>query len=259
MQVKLLRRGQRGTLVRKWQTFLRGQGFAVTVTGVFDAATEKGTRAFQAEHKLTVDGIVGNESFGKAMSLGFELVDFTGERNSGWPREPKFPPLTSTTERQSVFGRFRYVADPQPGNMEGIRILDNWEARNIVRVKIPQLVGVTGASRSGNVSFHRLAAEQLAGLWGAWEDAGLLDRVLTYAGSYNPRFIRGSRTTLSNHAFGTAFDINAAWNRLGTEPAWPGEQGCLFELVPIAHKWGFYWGGHFRRRDGMHFEVAKLI
>jgi hypothetical protein len=36
------------------------------------------------------------------------------------------------------------------------------------------------------------------------------------------------------------------------------------ELVPLANKWGFWWGGHWGyngkgRYDGMHFEVAKLI
>lgn len=36
--------------------------------------------------------------------------------------------------------------------------------------------------------------------------------------------------------------------------------GCVFELVPLAHQFGFYWGGHFKtRRDGMHFEVAKPL
>jgi len=29
------------------------------------------------------------------------------------------------------------------------------------------------------------------------------------------------------------------------------------KLVPIANELGFYWGGHFTRRDGMHFELAK--
>jgi hypothetical protein len=73
-----------------------------------------------------------------------------------------------------------------------------------------------------------------------------------------PRFIRGSRTTLSNHAFGTAFDINCDFNRLGHTPALMGERGCVREMVRIAHENGFYWGGHFTRLDGMHFEVAKL-
>jgi hypothetical protein len=73
------------------------------------------------------------------------------------------------------------------------------------------------------------------------------------------RFIRCSTSSLSNHAFGTAFDINADQNPLGHQPALPGEPGCVFELVPIAHKFGFYWGGHFKdRRDGMHFEIAVL-
>jgi hypothetical protein len=38
-----------------------------------------------------------------------------------------------------------------------------------------------------------------------------------------------------------------------------GEKGSVRELVPIANRWGFYWGGHYNGRpDGMHFEVAFL-
>jgi len=259
MSVKVLKRGEGGPLVRKWQNFLRGQGFASTVTGQFDADTEQATRDFQTKYKLDIDGKVGNETFGKAMLLGFELVDFTEEADSRWPKEPKFTPVRSTSERQGLLGRFRFAPDPQLDNPEAIRILDDWEAQYIVRLTIPQLVGVKGANKSGAVRFHRLAAEQLVGLWDAWSEAGLIDRVLTFEGAFNARFVRGSRTNLSNHAFGTAFDINFGWNRLGVEPAWPNQQGCLFELIPLAHKWGFYWGGHFQRRDGMHFEIAKLL
>ena len=42
-----------------------------------------------------------------------------------------------------------------------------------------------------------------------------------YAGANAPRFIRGSKTVLGNHAFGTAFDINTAWNALGAQTARP--------------------------------------
>jgi hypothetical protein len=82
--------------------------------------------------------------------------------------------------------------------------------------------------------------------------------VLSFAGGFEPRFVRGSRTTLSNHSFGSAFDINAEWNARGHRPALVGEKGSTRELVPIAHDWGFWWGGHFSTSDGMHFEVALL-
>ena len=105
-------------------------------------------------------------------------------------------------------------------------------------------------------------ANQFTDLWSAWENAGLLSKILTFDGAYNPRYIRGGAKNqiLSNHAFATAFDINYAWNKLGAEPATFGQEGCVYELVPIAHRFGFYWGGHFStRKDGMHFEVAKIL
>lgn len=134
-------------------------------------------------------------------------------------------------------------------------------AKNILTVDILQLNGVDmgGPTCSGRIKFHRFALAQLQGMWAAWEVAGLLDRVLTYGGSFVPRFIRGSSRSLSNHAFGSAFDINVAWNQLGHEPALKDQEGCVRELVPIANDYGFYWGGHFSRRDGMHFEVATLL
>jgi hypothetical protein len=166
----------------------------------------------------------------------------------------------NTAARQTVFGSFRFVAAPQPGNPEAIRILGDWEAKNIVKVEIPQLRGIEGLHRDGVIRFHRLGVEQLRALWAAWEKANLLRLINTYAGSYVPRFIRGSRSVLSNHAFGSAFDINAAWNGLGKTPPLSGRAGSVRELVPLANEHGFYWGGHFANRlDGMHFEIARLL
>lgn len=258
--MRVLVHGCSGSDVKRWQLFLLGQGFKpLTVDGKFGARTREATRAFQARYRLDVDGKVGNQTLGRAMTLGFEALDYAAQETSGYPAEPAFAPLTGLVARQKAFGKFSYVAAPQPDNREAIRVTDDWDDRSIVRVDVPQLAGVRGAPASGRIYFHVLAAAQLRALFAAWEAAGLMDRVLTWGGSYSARFIRGSTSVLSNHAFGSAFDINAAYNPLGAEPAYPGRKGCVFDLVPIAHRHGFYWGGHFRnRRDGMHFEVARI-
>ncbi len=176
------------------------------------------------------------------------------------PPKPSFPPLASTFERQKLFGAFHYGAKPVDGNPENVVIYGGWQKENIKRVEVPQLVGVPYAPHDGAVLFHRLGAPQLVALFDAWEKAGLKKHILTWGGSFAPRFIRGSRSVLSNHAFGTAFDINAHWNGLGQLPAARSMKGCLLDLVELANKFGFYWGGHFSNRlDGMHFELAKLL
>ncbi|PNG26721.1 transglycosylase SLT domain-containing protein [Methylocella silvestris] len=183
-------------------------------------------------------------------------VDASGQ---DFPPPPPFAPLSSIADRQKLFGVFTFAPAPQPGDPEHIRVTNDWAARNIVTVAIP-LRSVLGKPGPLKMQFHRLAAAQLTALWLEWEKQGLLDEVLTFDGAYNPRFIRGSTTTLSNHAFGTAFDINARFNPLKARPALKGQRGSVRDLVPIANKFGFYWGGHFRSRpDGMHFEVAQLL
>lgn len=183
--------------------------------------------------------------------------------------QPPFPPLVTNADRMAIFGHFHYEDAPTDSNPEAIRITDGWQHQNIIFVPIPQMRYIPGAetnrdAATGQVAygmpFHRLGAHQLQGMWAEWESAGLLDRVKTFEGSFVARYVRGSRTNLSNHCFGNAFDINYDWNHLGAEPAQFGERGSVRELVPISIKWGFYWGGFYHsRKDGMHFEVAKLL
>ena len=263
MTVQVLRQGVRGDLVAQWQAFLVDRGFGpLEVDGHFGAKTAGATRAFQAAMGLTADGVAGNRTFAAAMAQGFELLDDpldTSETGPNFPPKPGFPPLVGTGQRQEMFGPLEFEHDPHPDNPERIRITNGWDRDNIVRVTVPQLAGHQFAGPNGEIRFHAKAADQLVALWQAWEDAGLIDLVVTYAGIWVPRFVRGSTRTLSNHAFGTAFDINAGMNGLGKQPALVGRPGSVRRLVPIANQHGFYWGGHFTRKDGMHFEVAKLL
>lgn len=258
--IKVIMHGATGNFVTQWQVFLRGQSYLINSSGIFDDATVMATKQFQKKHKLEVDGVVGNQTLGKAISLGLEIVDFS-ETQISYPAKPSFPPLVNNATRQKLFGPLEFESAPTPKNPEKIHITNQWDKNNIIKIIIPQLLGIEGANVDGSVYFHRKAARQLSALWQALEDRGLLNLVLTYSGDYVPRFVRGKadEQVLSNHAFGTAFDINYSWNKLGTEPATCGVKGSVYKLVPVANEFGFYWGGHFTRRDGMHFEVAKII
>jgi hypothetical protein len=73
-----------------------------------------------------------------------------------------------------------------------------------------------------------------------------------YGGCYVPRFIAGT-TTLSNHAFGLAFDVNVPENLRGTVGQ------INRDVVAIFQRWGFTWGGTWHWTDPMHFELNRLV
>ena len=265
MPIQILRKGSRGDEVARWQRFLVGQGFLRGVAdGIFGPLTDKATRAFQHSRGVDGDGLVGPRTLAAALNAGFDLGFEAPPGDEPDPisvGEPPFPPMDEAALRQA-FGEYDYEAAGSPQNPERVKVIGDWERKHIKMVVVPQLRGVPvfGRYSSGRMRFHRAGEAQLKALWAAWEEAGLIGRVLSYDGAYNPRFIRGSREVLSRHAFGCAFDINARWNRLGAVPALKGEQGAVRELVALANEHGFFWGGHFRDRpDGMHFELARLI
>lgn len=250
-----------GEDVTAWEHFLRGRDlYEEPVDGFFDEELERATKKFQMKAKLTPDGVVGRVTMATAMKAGFDpMSDESDDRSSpNWPPKPEgLQPVVGNEARMELFGRFEFKPSPSPGNPEGIVIVDGWQTKNIVKVPIPQLTGILGVGSASGFYFHRLAARQAQALFSAWEKAGLRDRIRSWAGSWVPRYVRGSRTSLSNHSWGTAFDINASWNPLGSQPALLGKPGCVRELVEISNRLGWYWGGHFTRADGMHFELAR--
>jgi hypothetical protein len=261
---RILRYGSRGPDVQEWQQFLDAQQRHVEVDGVYGGATRDATERFQGRLGLSPDGVVGPATWRAAERIGLSVgEEAPSTRPEGsWPPPPAFAPLVTSEQRSALFGRFEWIPTPTPQNPEAIRILDGWAAESIAPVEVTQLRGVEvggGGRCGGRVPFHRLAAEPLRRLWRAWQEANLLDRVITFDGAYVPRLIRGSTTVLSAHAFGTAFDINARWNAIGRPPAPLTSRGSVIDLVELANQHGFYWGGHFSRRlDGMHFELARV-
>lgn len=180
-------------------------------------------------------------------------------KDANYPQQPPFENVTSKSEKNTLFGKLKY----SPWFGKGpISITNEWDKNNLVKVFLPQLQGInTYASvpHSGHIQINKNIEIQYKMLWHAWEQEGVLEKVISWGGGYAPRKVRGSYLSLSNHAYGTAFDINYNQNSLGNEPARKSEKGSVYELVGIAHEHGFYWGGHFSRKDGMHFEVAKKL
>ena len=161
-------------------------------------------------------------------------------------------------EVKELFGEFDYC---QHSNGWQIEIDKHWLAENIKTIFIPQLKGIPtwGGFSSGNVLFHVQAHKQLRAAFAAIEEAGLVTEIIFWGGSYTPRLIRGSAFRVSRHSWGIAFDLNPAQNPLGVDPAPLLTKGSVLRLVPIMAEHGFAWGGHFTRKDGMHFEVSRPV
>lgn len=291
--MRTIRLGSRGPDVQTWQRFLRGTQcdangectvedaiYAIVADGIFGSATEKATKAWQASQALSPDGIVGPHTWAEAIKDGFpddavpsktddndEDVDpdpdpepkpvppAVDKTSPKWPPRPAdAKPLTANDARAALFGKFKYVSDPTAKNPERIRITDGWATTHIAKFTIPQL-------SSKPISMHVLAGPQFVAWFKVIEALGLSDRVLSYAGCWVPRYVRGSKKTLSNHAWGSAIDINVPWNNQGKQAALVGKKGSVRELAEIGYDFGIFWGGHYAgsREDGMHFELYQVL
>jgi len=139
-----------------------------------------------------------------------------------------------------VVGTYRYRV------LGGGRIApeSSWVAANIRTEVVPIL---------GSVTCHRDLFPQLRAALLEVEARGLASEINPdeYAGCYYPRFIADT-TSLSNHSFGLALDLNVPGNGRGTV-------GDIDrDVVAVFKKWGFAWGGDWRWTDPMHFELSEV-
>ena len=249
----MTRRGDSGAAVYVLQDRLVQLGlYRGMRDGEFGPLTEAAVRKYQAGAGLVADGIVG------PITQASLWPHVSADDDTQETQRP-LKPLTGI-ERQQIFDRFGYrvLAGGE------IQILGDWESRNLVSAEIPELAGVPwfsihGDPCSGRLRLHRLAAPQFKAWFRDVGASGLRDRILTIDGAFCARMVRGSSTSLSNHAFGTAIDLNAEWNGLGHAPASIGTYGSVVDLVELARQHGIAWGGYWSRPDGMHFEIAQLV
>jgi hypothetical protein len=80
---------------------------------------------------------------------------------------------------------------------------------------------------------------------------GHVKELKTWDGCFNIRKKRGL-SSMSLHSWGIAIDVNAFENGLNQTPKLSaGFVKCFTDA-------GFDWGGTWKRKDGMHFQLAKI-
>lgn len=75
------------------------------------------------------------------------------------------------------------------------------------------------------------------------------------AGALCARLIRGSRSSISNHSWGTAIDLTLEGELDGFADG--GTQLGLVVLAEFFNEEGWFWGATYGREDSMHFEVGE--
>lgn len=127
----------------------------------------------------------------------------------------------------------------------------DWVSQNIVTVSVSEL-GLSG------LRFHRLIARQFVAMFKAASANAI--RPITNAGTCVQRTITNNESRLSNHALGTAIDLNSAENPYNGTQAARGTAGSVAEIADVCADFGIYWGGWYSgRKDPMHFEAVRIM
>lgn len=153
--------------------------------------------------------------------------------------DPRLGGIARPVELKASFGEF---AVRLPYGDDWIDIDPAWVRADIVTRRVPIL---------GSVTCHRAILPPLRRALKEVRRRGLARRIDPgdYAACHAPRRIPGSGT-LSLHAWGLAFDINASRNAQFERP----QQDP--RVVRILERAGFAWGGRWpNATDGMHFEL----
>ena len=243
--------GSSGPAVVKVQQALVANGATITADGQFGPITAAAVTAFQTARGLPATGIVNETT---ATSLG---VQNTGTAT--------FPPFGWTWLGWGYNGSAALYQWEQ-------QIVGN--AAQIGTIRPKQL-----KSFSQSLPLFEGFVTEIQSKGYAIGDAGMY--VFRCTASTRKDCAGLTRSSLSNHAYGLAIDLNTAKNPLKTYYGVGGTSACLTPMltdlpqwvVQVAESWGLYWGGYgwssgctspsqvksSASRDPMHFEFNGTV
>lgn len=199
---------------------------------------EAGTRALQADAKLTVDGKCGpntREHLRAVMDSATAHNELPSSAGSNKTPIPK-----GRAGIASVYGTFSYTE----GTKKGAIVIDRtWARKNIVGVRL---------ASGKQVWLHRLVADEFAHLFST--ACAISGYTPTRVGSWVARHILWNPAKpLSTHSWGIAVDFDAGHNKYG-------KKNTLIRKYPdfiaVFESAGWSWGGRWRTPDDMHFQRA---
>ena len=117
-----LRNGSQGDDVKYLQETLKGLGYAIGVDGIFGQETDKAVREYQKKNGLSVDGIVGPQTWAK-------LSEFTGSPNKATNNAFEYDDFTYDAYKESdVVSNAKNALDTQLAQKPG-EYNSQWQAQ----------------------------------------------------------------------------------------------------------------------------------
>lgn len=139
-----------------------------------------------------------------------------------------------------------------------------FEAANIVRIVVPWKT-FYGAIPISKVAVHKKCADAFEAWFDhVWINAGKNQKTINEWGmsSYGGGFIvrqKRAGSTLSMHSYGCALDFDAPRNGFGDQTPHFGTNKEAYRGVVVPFKaLGGVWGGDWTKKDGMHFQFARV-